>query len=209
MSSKPVLYTYWRSSASWRVRIVLALKNVEYESKFVNLLKGEQTTDEYKALNPGGVIPTLEIDGKTIIQSPAIIELLEELYPETPLLPKDPYERAVVRGIVNTVTCDIHPVQNLRVLNYAGSERKAEWAKHFITLGFEALEKVLATTSGTYSYGDSVTLADVVLVPQAFNAVRWGVDMSRFPIISRISASLGELEAFKAAHPDNQQDAQL
>ncbi|KAL2911851.1 hypothetical protein HK105_208701 [Polyrhizophydium stewartii] len=206
------LYTYWRSSASWRVRIALHHKGIDFESIFVNLLKGEQASsrchpDEFKATNPTGLVPALVINGETILESPAILELLEELFPERPLLPKDPIARAKVRAIANIIGCDIHPVQNLRVLKYAGQDRMAEWAKHFIDLGFEGLEKVVKGTAGKYCFGDEVTLADVFLVPQIGNAVRWGVDMSKFPTLAAIGDRLGELDAFRKAHPTAQPDA--
>ncbi|KAI8916198.1 glutathione S-transferase [Gorgonomyces haynaldii] len=202
------LYSYWRSSASWRIRIILALKQLDYEYIPVNLVKGEQFNPEYLKLNPGGVIPTLVIGNDTFVQSPSIAELLEELYPQIPLLPKDPIQRARVREMINVIACDTHPVQNLKVLKYAGDDRKQEWAKHFITLGFEALEKLLEKSSGKYSFGDQVTLADAFLVPQYYNALRWGVDLKQFPIINRVQENLHQLEAFQKAHADRQPDAQ-
>ncbi|KAH6593062.1 hypothetical protein BASA50_007644 [Batrachochytrium salamandrivorans] len=177
------LYSYWRSSASWRIRIVLNHKSIPHEIIPINLLKGEQRGDAYLAVNPAGLVPAVDIDGEIILESPAIMEMLEELHPKCPLLPKDPMARAKVRSIMNIICCDIHPVQNLR------------------------LEQVLQKTVGKYCFGDDVTLADVCLVPQVFNAKRWGVDMSRFPIIAGIDERLSELEAFQLALPSAQIDA--
>ncbi|KAF9396190.1 Glutathione S-transferase zeta-1 [Podila verticillata] len=192
---QPVLYSYFRSSCSWRVRIALNLKNIEYEVRPINLLKGEQRSEEYIQIQPFGFVPAFIDDktGHTLIQSVSILEFLEETRPQYPLLPKDPIERAT-------------PVTNLRILKYVGDDKKAEWAKHFLSEGFKAVEAMLEKTAGTYSFGDSITMADLALVPQVYNGVRFGVDMSAFPIISRINASLSEIDAFKAAHPTKQID---
>eukprot|EP01094_Clydonella_sp_ATCC50884_P019603 TRINITY_DN3877_c0_g1_i1.p1 TRINITY_DN3877_c0_g1~~TRINITY_DN3877_c0_g1_i1.p1 ORF type:complete len:230 (-),score=81.88 TRINITY_DN3877_c0_g1_i1:640-1284(-) len=212
-TEKPVLYSYWRSSCSWRVRLALAIKGVEYEYRAVHLVKdgGEQKTDEYAAVNPQKLVPSLAIDGLVLTQSLAIIEYLEERFPDAPrLLPADAAGRARVRGLAEIVACDTQPVQNLRVLVYLGAERKMEWGKHWITEGFVALERALASSphTGTYCHGESVTLADLCLVPQVYNANRFSVEMSAFPTIARIHAALVELEPFKAAHPSVQPDAQ-
>mmetsp|Transcript_20343 Transcript_20343/g.34715 ORF Transcript_20343/g.34715 Transcript_20343/m.34715 type:complete len:215 (+) Transcript_20343:49-693(+) len=209
--SNIILHSYWRSSCSWRVRIALAHKKIKYQYKAVHLLNdgGEQFKPDYVKLNPSKEVPTLEIDGHAICQSVAILEYLEETRPENPLLPTNPIEKAKVRQLVNIVASDTQPVQNLRVLLYAMSKGadKLEWGKHWITKGFEAFEQVVASTAGQYCVGDQVTLADVALVPQVYNANRFGVDMSQFPTINRIHAALEELDAFKAAHPDVQPDA--
>ncbi|KAK9768308.1 hypothetical protein K7432_001146 [Basidiobolus ranarum] len=168
---KPVLYTYFRSACSARVRIALNLKGIEYEPHFVNLLEGKQLTEEYAAKNPHKLVPTLEIDGQTFSQSMAILEYLEETRSEFPLLPKDPVKRAEIRGLLYSIIADIQPIQNLRVLNYVG-ESKVEWAKHWITVGFEGIEKALEKTAGKYCFGDDITLMDVCLAPQMYNAKR-------------------------------------
>lgn len=208
MSDKIELFSYWRSSCSWRVRIVLNLKQIQYKYVPVHLVKNEQNSEEYKKMNPNATVPSLKLKNGTIIaQSTAIIEYLEEVYDTLKLLPIDPFDKAQVRGICNLIGCDIQPVQNLRVLNYVG-ESKGEFAKYFITIGFEALEVVLKKFSGIYSFGDSVTLADCYLVPQVYNAIRWGVDMSKFPLIAEINSRLVNLPAFKDADPAVQPDAQ-
>ena len=203
------LYSYWRSSASWRVRTVLHWKGIAFEYVAVNLLQGEQSSEWYKQLNPMGLVPSLQFveTGQVVGQSIAITELLEEMYPQKPLLPTDLLERAKVRMIVDTIACDIHPVQNLRVLKYAGDERRTEWAKHFIETGFNALETMLSNTAGQYCVGDTVTLADVYLVPQVYNANRVGVDMNPFPTINAVHSRLVGLDAFQKAHPIQCQDA--
>ncbi|KAJ2996923.1 Glutathione S-transferase zeta-1 [Globomyces sp. JEL0801] len=201
------LYTYWRSSCSYRVRIVMYLKGIEFESIPINLVKGEQKQDKYSDINPNATVPSLQFPtGQLVVQSSAIIELLEELYPDVPLFPSDPFEKAKVRGIMNLISCDIQPIQNLRVLNYVG-ETKMEWGKHFITSGFKALEKTLEKTAGSYCVGNTVTIADAYLVPQVYNAIRFSVNMSEFPIIQAVYGRLIEMDAFKKAHPSEQVDA--
>ncbi|XP_064106117.1 maleylacetoacetate isomerase-like isoform X1 [Macrobrachium nipponense] len=206
MSSNPVLYSYFRSSCSWRVRIVLAHKGVEYETRAVNLLKKEQVSDEFKKSNPMGQVPALFINNQTLTQSISIMEYLEEVYPQQPLLPKDPILRAKVREICEIIGSGIQPLQNLSVLQKIGDEKKMEWAQFHINKGFVALEQVLARSSGKYCVGDQVSLADCCLVPQVYNANRFKVDMSAFPTISRIHDALTSLEAFQAAHPSKQPD---
>ncbi|KAG0255264.1 Glutathione S-transferase zeta-1 [Mortierella polycephala] len=205
---RPVLYSYFRSSCSWRVRIALNLKKIDAEIRPINLLKGEQRSEEFLKIQPFGFVPAY-IDsksGQTLIESVSIIEYLDEIHPEYPLLPKNPLERAKVRALVQAVAMDIQPVTNLRILKYVGEEKKGEWAKHFLAEGFKALEKMLEKTAGVYSFGDSITMADLALVPQVYNGVRFGVDMSAFPIISRINSILSELPEFKAAYPTQQID---
>ncbi|CAG8522078.1 18853_t:CDS:2 [Acaulospora morrowiae] len=191
---KPVLYSYFRSSCSWRVRTCLNWKGIDYEIKPVNLLKEEQE------------VPTLEIDGLVLTQSIAIIEYLEETHKENPLLPEDPGERALVRSIVQAIASDTQPVTNLRVIKYAGEDHKEEWAKHWMSVMFKGIEDQLARVAGDYCVGNKVTLADVCLVPQVFNAQRVNVDMTQFPTIQAIADRLLELEAFKRAHPYRQID---
>ncbi|BFZ07167.1 hypothetical protein BsWGS_10206 [Bradybaena similaris] len=204
-----VLYSYFRSSASWRVRIALALKGIKYEYRAVNLLKGEQFNDEYKKLNPMGQIPTLLIDGHCLTQSLPIIEYLDEKYPEHALLPKDSFGKAQVRALAEIINSGIQPLQNPRITKQIG-DAHPDWAKHHIEYGFKALEAMLKNTAGTYSYGDQVTLADVCLVPQVFGAKRFKVDMSQFPVITRVNDALVDLPAFKEAdafcQPDTPED---
>jgi maleylacetoacetate isomerase len=206
------LYSYWRSSASWRIRIALNLKKQSFEIESINLLQGQQLSKEYSDINPNNLLPALKVNDQILVQSPAILEYLEEVYPDFKLLPTDPFERAVVRGLMNVIVCDIHPVQNLRVLkkveSMVNSESvKQEWASHFIHLGFQGLEKMLKKTAGKYCYKDQITFADVCLVPQVYNALRFGVSMEDFPVISRVYKELSDLEEFKQAHPSMQPDA--
>ena len=213
------LYTYFRSSAAYRVRIALNLKGLSYEAVPVHLLRsgGEQLQPAYRAVNPAALIPALEIDnGVTLAQSMAIIEYLDETHPEVPLMPSDPLGRARVRALAQTVACDIHPLCNLRVLKYlvhklkVDDDAKAAWSRHWISEGFAGLEAMLAGSSATgrFCHGVTPTLADCCLVPQVFNALRFEVDMARFPTIARIHAACSELDAFTAAHPLKQPDAE-
>ncbi|CAG8476084.1 7981_t:CDS:2 [Paraglomus brasilianum] len=206
LDERPILYSYWRSSCSWRVRTSLLWKNIDYNTIPVNLLVNEHKSAEYTAINPMQEVPTLVIDGNTLTQSLAILEYLEETHTEKPLLPSDPLTRAKVRSLVGAIAIDTQPAQNLRILKYVGDEKSQDWAKHWITWAFEGIEKQLSSTAGNYCVGDEVTLADVCLVPQVFNARRCGVDMSRFPIISRIDANCVKLEAFKLSDPYAQID---
>ena len=213
------LYTYFRSSAAYRVRIALNLKGLDYQAVPVHLLRsgGEQLQPAYRAINPAAMLPALEDDnGATLTQSVAIIEYLDETHPAAPLMPPDPLGRARVRSLALTVACDIHPLGNLRVLKYLVHElkttddAKAAWSRHWITEGFAALEAMLAACpdTGRFCHGDTPTLADCCLVPQVFNALRFDVDMTRFPTISRIHAACSELPAFSAAHPSQQPDSE-
>jgi len=205
-----VLHSYWRSSCSYRVRIALNWKDIPYQYKAVSLLAGDQAKEEYAKLNTMKIVPTLEIDDNVLVQSVAIMEYLEETRPEPPLLPPrdQPLERTKVRQIVQLVCADIQPVQNLRVLKMLGDERKTEWAKHWITVGFQGLEKLLEKTAGKYCVGDQVTMADCCLVPQVYNAKRFAIDLSLYPTISRVNTELQQLPAFQAADPANQPDAE-
>jgi len=215
-----ILYSYWRSSCSWRVRIALSLKEIPYEYVAVHLLTdgGIQHSEDYVAKNPSRELPTLQIDGNTLAQSVPIIEYLEETRTSSGarLLPDDPMARASARRIAEMIASNIQPVQNLRVLQYLmakfedpteKTKEKIAWGHHWIESGFVALEAVLAKTSGTYCVGDAVSVADLCLVPQVYNARRFKVDMKQFPIITKIDATLSALPAFVAAHPSVQPDA--
>jgi maleylacetoacetate isomerase len=208
------LYGYFRSSAAFRVRIALSLKKLEYENAPIHLRRNDQTTADYLAVNPQGLVPTLEDGGLTLIQSLAIIEYLEETYPEPPLLPRSAADRARVRGLAEIVACDIHPLNNLRVLRYLthslGQDEAAiaVWYNHWMVAGFQALEKLLVEDrrTGRFCHGDAPGLADVALVPQVVNAERYQLDLTPYPTIIRIFESCMRLEPFAVAHPDNQPD---
>ena len=212
------LYDYFRSSAAYRVRIGLRLKGLEYESVSVHLIRdgGEQLQDGYRAINPSALVPALAVDGATITQSLAILEYLDEMHPLAPLLPRDAQGRARVRSLALMIACDIHPLNNLRVLRYLVKEAglsedaKNAWYVHWVQEGFAALEAHLAGSSdtGRFCHGDTPTLADCVLVPQVFNAVRFNIDLAPYPTIARIDAACRALPAFVAAHPSQQSDAE-
>ncbi|XP_056408178.1 maleylacetoacetate isomerase isoform X2 [Hyla sarda] len=204
---KPLLFSYFRSSCSWRVRIALALKGIQYDQHPVNLIQdgGQQLTDDYRRVSPMQQVPALRIDGVTLSQSLAIIEYLEETRPHPPLFPRDPIRRAQCREISDLIASGIQPVQNLAVLQRVG-DGKLEWAQHFITKGFQALEVLLRNTAGRYCVGDEVTMADLCLVPQVVNADRFKVDLRPYPTISRINQALLQLEAFQVSHPSRQPD---
>lgn len=211
------LYTYWRSSAAYRVRIALAYKQLAATQIPVHLLKdgGQQKADAYKALNPAMLVPTLQHDELTLNQSLAIIEYLDATYPEQPLLPRDAAKAAVVRALALDIACDIHPLNNLRVLQYLtgtlglSEQQKTDWILHWLQQGFQALELRLTQTAGLYAVGDQVTLADLCLVPQVYNALRFQLDLSPFPIIQRIYQQCLTQPAFIAASPEQQADAQV
>jgi maleylacetoacetate isomerase len=209
------LYTLWRSSAAYRVRIALNFKGLAYESLTRDLVKREHESPAYTGLNPQGLIPALELDGVVIAQSLAIIEYLEETQPQPALLPQGALARAQVRSLAQAVACDIHPLNNLRVLNYlkgplARDEGAvATWYRHWVAEGFRGLE-VLArrhSADGRHLFGSSVTLADLCLVPQVYNARRFKCDLTPFPTLVAISGALDELPAFAAARPEAQPDA--
>ncbi|KAF9583046.1 Glutathione S-transferase zeta-1 [Lunasporangiospora selenospora] len=207
---KAVLYTFWRSSCAWRVRLGLQLKGIPYETKSINLLKEENRTAEYKKIQPFGAVPAF-IDnignGNIMIESIAILEYLDETRPDKfPLLPKDPADRQAVRALTLAIAMDIQPVASMRVLKYVGQDKQDEWARHFMTVGFQAVESMLEKTAGKYAFGDSITMADLALVPQYTNGLRAGLDMSVYSILSRINNTLEQVEEFKAAHPTSQPD---
>ena len=209
------LYSYWRSSAAYRVRIALNWKGLPYETIPVHLVKegGQQHQLPYKELNPQELVPTIQLDGMTLGQSMAILEYLEEHYPERPLLPADNAERATVRAFALAVACDIHPLNNLRVLQYLTKElsvdeqQKQHWYSHWILHGFSALEAQLKNTTSTFCFGDEFSLADVVLIPQVYNAHRFNVSLNDFPNISRIYDNCLEVPAVQNAAPEVQPDA--
>jgi maleylacetoacetate isomerase len=207
------LFTYWRSSTAYRVRIVLNLKNLAATPLAVNLLKGEQRSPQNLARNPLGAVPSLVTDDGTFIQSLAILEYLDETHSTPALLPASAADRAHVRALCHTIGCDIHPVNNLKVLSYLTGEmglteeQKLRWYHHWIGQGFTALEAQLAKTAGTHSFGDSLTLADACLVPQVYNALRFKADLTPYPILTHLYNTLERHPAFIAAHPDNQPDA--
>ena len=212
------LYSYFRSSAAYRARIALNVKGLSYDYVAKHLLKdgGEHKRADYLAINPQGFIPALEHDGALITQSVAIIEYLEEMFPTPSLLPTRPVDRAIVRAMAQLIACDIHPLNNLRVLNYLkaplGQENDAvtEWYKHWIAEGFAALEQLIAMHSGEkrYCFGDAVTMADVLLVPQVANSRRYKMDLSRYPALQTVTTHLETLPAFLAARPEVQPDAE-
>ena len=211
------LYGYFRSSATYRVRIALNLKGIPWQSVVVDLRapKSAQNTREFRALNPHGLIPVLVDGERTLTQSLAILEYLEETHPQPPLLPRDPAARAAVRGLALAVACDIHPLTNLRVLNYLRSPLDHDdaavsaWYAHWIAQGFAALERDAARLSGDgrHMYGTAVTLADVCIVPQMFNARRYSCDVTPYPTLRAICAHLEGLPAFAQAAPEAQPDA--
>jgi maleylacetoacetate isomerase/maleylpyruvate isomerase len=210
------LYNFFRSSAAFRVRIALNLKGVEYERIAKSFAKHEHRAADYLALNPQGFIPALAIDGAVLSQSIAIVEYLNDRFPEPPLLPADALARAHVRSMALAIACDIHPLNNLRVLNYLRKELAQDdegvnrWYRHWIGEGFRGLELQVAQHSKTqrYCFGDSLSLADVCLVPQIYNARRFQTDLTPFPKLVAISTHLETLPAFDAARPEVQPDAQ-
>ncbi|PLW82699.1 maleylacetoacetate isomerase [Kineobactrum sediminis] len=200
------LYDYFRSSAAFRVRIALNLKELEYDRVPVNLVAAQQRDEDYLALNPQGLVPAIVTEeGSVLTQSIAILEWLEEAHPEVPLLPREALARARVRAMVQTVACDIHPLNNLRVLNYltgplgVDEENKLSWYRHWIALGFAALEQQVEGPE--FCFGNTVSLADVCLVPQVYNARRFAVDMQPYPRLQAISAALEQQPAFTNAAP--------
>ncbi len=211
------LYGFHRSSAAFRARIALNLKGLAYEQQPIHLRKNEQRREDYLACNPQGLVPTLEDGGELLTQSLAIIEYLDETHPAPPLLPHDAVGRARVRSLAQTIACDIHPIDNLRVLRYLanplghGDKDVEAWFNHWIRLGFEGIERVLASDgkTGTFCHGNQPTLADICLVPQVFNAQRYpSFDLKPYPAIMRIFAACMKLDAFERARPEKQPDAE-
>ena len=213
------LYTYFRSSAAYRVRIALSLKGLDYQSAPVHLVRdgGQQRQAAYLGKNPQGLVPALELpDGTVLTQSLAIMEYLEEAYPQQPLLPADALGRARVRALSQAIACDIHPVNNLRVLQYLQQQlhiddaQKNAWYRHWISEGLGAVEALLARhpATGSFCHGDTPTLADCCLVPQVFNALRFGCPLDAFPTVRRIAEHCNTLAAFAQAAPARQPDAE-
>jgi maleylpyruvate isomerase len=207
------LHGYFRSGASYRVRIALNLKGIGYADAFHHLRKGEQNAPEYRALNPQGLLPALEMDGAVLTQSLAICEYLDETHPEPALLPAEPVARAKVRAFAQVIACDTHPVQNLKVLANLRALGLDEaqvngWAARVIEDGLDACNALIADVAGTYCFGNSVTLADLFLVPQLVNARRFGVDLQRWPGLLEIERACLALDAFAKAAPENQPDAE-
>ena len=206
--NKPVLYDYHRSSACYRVRIALNLKQVDYEPVTVNLLEGEQQAADYRARNPQGFVPMLEADGRRLVQSLAIIDWLDAAFPEPALIPRDADDRAHVLAMALAVACDIHPLNNLRVIKYLSGplgqpqDVRDTWYRHWIVEGLAALEELAAARAGRFLFGDAPTLADVCLVPQLYNARRFEVPLDPFPTLVRTDGEANRIEAFAAAHPD-------
>ena len=207
---RPIFYEYWRSSAAYRVRIALKLKGIDYESHPIDLREGTQRSEDFLELNPQGLIPMLEIDGHRLTQSLAIINYLDLRYPSRPLIPAAAAERAHVVSMSLAIACDIHPLNNLRVLQYLKSELGQsqedvdDWYRHWISIGLPALEAQAKPRAGAFLFGDGPTAADVCLVPQLYNARRFDVPLGDFPTLLRAEENANKLDAFAAAHPDRQ-----
>lgn len=210
------LYTYWRSSASHRVRIALGYKGLAYEPVFVNLLQGEQRQAEYRQNNPLGHLPCLVLDGVRYLESTAILDLLEDLHPTPALYPPDPRDRARVRALMQFVNSGIQPLQNLVVLDRVGDdkEKRLDWLRHFITRGLAAWEALAASyrdegfvKGGSFAYGAQFTAADALLIPQIYTARRFGIELDAYPIIVGVDEATKDLAFVKAAYPDAQPDA--
>ena len=209
--AKALLHDYFRSSASYRVRIALNLKGVKYEQRPVNLAEGAQRKKAFKILNPQGFVPMLEIDGHKLTQSLSIIVYLDQKFPEPKLMPTDPADAAHVRSLALTVACDIHPLNNLRVLKYlrdplgVSEAAKDEWYRHWVAEGLAALEEIARPRAGTFLFGNSPTVADICLVPQLYNARRFSVPIADYPTLRRADETASAHAAFAAAHPDRQE----
>jgi maleylacetoacetate isomerase/maleylpyruvate isomerase len=210
------LYTYWRSSAAYRVRIALELKGIAYQSVAVHLVRngGEQLSAAYRAINPSAAVPALEIDGGTILtQSLAIIEFLDETYPTPSLLPRDPLLRARARAAAQSIACDVHPINNLRVAQYLkrtlghSQDDVVSWMRHWMRVGFDAYARIIDQT-GPFSFGASPSIADLCLVPQLYNAQRWGVDLGGLERLLTIEKACRGIEGFRRASPELQPDAE-
>jgi len=211
------LYSYFRSSAAYRVRIVLGLKDLDYDQVAIHLVRngGEHHAPSYLAINPQGLVPSLKHDEAILTQSTAICEYIDKVWPDPALLPRAPLQRAYVRSLMAAIACDIHPINNLRVLRYltdtigVSEEQKLAWYRHWVLDGFAALESLITSHgyAGRYCCGDTVGLADAYLVPQIYNARRFNIDLAAFPRLTAIDLACGELTAFQAAHPDRQPDS--
>jgi maleylacetoacetate isomerase len=209
-----LLHSYWRATAPYRVRIGLCLKGLAFDYAPVNLLKNEQGAAPYRdQFNRQALVPSLTADGQVLTQSLAILEWLDETHPEPPLLPGSPRDRAIIRAMAEIVACDIHPINNLRILkaladlgHAQGGEDQQVWGRRWITDGFAALEPMVAEHGRGFAFGDTPTLADCVLIPQIWSSSRFAVDMGQFPALAAVSARADEHPAFQAAHPDRQPD---
>lgn len=211
------LYTYFRSSAAYRVRIALGLKQLDWQAVPVHLVQdgGQHHSEAYKAINPAGLVPAFEDNGAVLTQSLAIIEYLDETYPTVSLLPGDAVARAHIRALAQSIACDLHPINNLRILKHLehslglDAEQRKEWYLHWIQVGLEAFEQQLAVhnQSGDFCYGNSPTLADICLVPQVYNANRFGYSVDHLPRIAKAIQACAQLSAFIQAEPANQIDA--
>lgn len=212
--SEILLYNYFRSSTSYRVRIALNLKGVSYEYKPVHLLNngGEQHSAEYKRLNPQEEVPTLVHNGKTLAQSFAIIEYLDEVFPQNPLFPQDAFAKGKIRQISENINAFAHPISNLKVLQYLekevrlSEEQKHQWLQHWLNKSFQVTETILKETAGTYTYGDNVTVADLFVVPYCFSAQRFHIDLTQYPTVARVNEACLKVPAFIKAHPFRQPD---
>lgn len=203
------LYHYWRSSSSWRVRWALAIKNIAYESIAINLLEKEHKSRQYKQKVAMGFVPCLEVDGVPFSESTAIIEWLEEEFPEPNLLPKNKLDRLKVRQLAMIIACGTQPLQNLSAQIYYSDnkEKRKEYAQHWIKFGLDAYEKSIESTACKYSFGDNISLADLCLMPQCYNALRFGVDIKEFTKLYQVYNNCLLLESYKNSHPDNQPGA--
>ncbi len=211
------LYTYWRSSAVYRVRIGLNLKQVPFKNEYINLVKegGEQHSERYRQINRNGLIPSLELDsGDVLTQSLAILEYLDETYPHPSFLSKDPIQRAHIRAFAQSIACDVHPINNLRILRYLSDQlnisdpQRQTWYANWVNVNFTAIEQQLSRTSdGKFCFGTTPTQADICLIPQIYNAYRFNIDMKMYPTLVKINQHCLSLDAFKAAIPDAQEDA--
>ncbi len=209
-----VLYNYWRSSSSYRVRFALAFKGLAYRYVAVNLVEKEQREGTHVHRSPTGYVPCLEIDGRTMIESVAIIELIDELFPEPPLMPRDPWHRARVRAMVEVINAGVQPLQNLNVLERHSSDQKERvaWGKHFNERGLDSLERMMAANEalgirGKFAYGDTITTADLCIVPQVYSARRFGVEIAKYPRVLAATEAADATKAGQAARPEVQPDA--
>lgn len=206
------LFTYFRSTASYRVRLSLAYKQISYESHYVNLRENEQNR-EYKDINPFGLVPSLRAENGLISQSLSIIEYIENTHPTPPIFFKEPFKQSQAMAIAQAICCDIHPLNNLRVLNYLtntlkiNDEEKTNWYHHWVHEGFKPIEQMLLQTAGVFCIGDFISIADICLIPQVYNADRFNVDMSVYPTIAKINENVLSLDWAQKASPEMQGDA--